>query len=67
MGGLMSVKVSWQSIYDDFRIRFPKLSKLALYYQPYNFMTIVVYLQNGDKLIYDGLYQRAWFSELTKV
>lgn len=58
----MSRKITWSDIYKDFRQRLPTLSKFAVDYRPYDFMTIVVYLKDGTMVLYDGLQKRAWFS-----
>ena len=58
----MSKKVTWTDIYKDFRTRLPTLSKMAVDYRQYDFMTIAVYLKDGTKILYDGLQKRAWFT-----
>ena len=58
----MSKKVTWTDIYKDFRTRLPTLSKMAVDYRPYDYMTIAVYLKDGTKILYDGLQKRAWFT-----
>ena len=38
---------------------YPRLSKEAQDYRPYNYMSIVVYLEDGTKVIYDDMAKRA--------
>lgn len=57
----MSKKITWADIYKDFRQRLPTLSKQAIEYRPHDYMTIIVYLKDGSKMLYDGLQKRAWF------
>ena len=38
-------KVTWKDIFNNFKSVYPRLSKEAQDYRPYNYMSIVVYLQ----------------------
>ena len=38
---------------------YPRLSKEAQDYRPYNYMSIVVYLEDGTKVVYDDIAKRA--------
>ena len=52
-------KVTWKDIFDTFKSVYPRLSKEAQDYRPYNYMSIVVYLEDGTKMIYDDMAKRA--------
>lgn len=52
-------KVSWQDVYNNFKLVYPKLSRMSLHFVPYGYMTIAVYLFDGTKMIYDDLMKRA--------
>lgn len=52
-------KVTWKDIFDNFKAVYPRLSKAALDYRPYNYMSIVVYLEDGTKVMYDDIAKRA--------
>lgn len=54
----MSKKIAWYEIYQDFQRRFPRLSKDAARYQPNGYLSILVYLRDGTKLVYDYMEQR---------
>ena len=42
-----------------FKSVYPRLSKEARDYRPYNYMSIVVYLADGTKVVYDDMAKRA--------
>lgn len=46
-------KITWRMIHTDFKKNFPNLSKHVVYWSPYDQDQIVVYLEEGSKLIYD--------------
>lgn len=52
-------KVTWKDIFNNFKVVYPRLSKDAKDYRPYNYMSIVVYLADGTKMIYDDMAKRA--------
>ena len=52
-------KVTWKDIFNNFKSVYPRLSKEAQDYRPYNYMSIVVYLEDGTKVIYDDMVKRA--------
>lgn len=52
-------KVTWKDIFNNFKSVYPRLSKEAQDYRPYNYMSIVVYLEDGTKVIYDDMAKRA--------
>lgn len=52
-------KVSWQDVYNNFKLVYPNISRMSLRFVPYGYMTIAVYLSDGTKMIYDDLMKRA--------
>lgn len=50
---------AWKDIFNNFKSVYPRLSKEAQDYRPYNYMSIVVYLEDGTKVIYDDMAKRA--------
>lgn len=52
-------KVTWKDIFNSFKSVYPRLSKEAQDYRPYNYMSIIVYLADGTKVVYDDMVKRA--------
>ena len=52
-------KVTWKDIFNNFKAVYASISKDAKDYRPYNHMSIVVYLADGTKMIYDDMAKRA--------
>ena len=52
-------KVTWKDIFENFKSVYPRLSKAAQDYRPYNYMSIVIYLEDGSRVVYDDLMKRA--------
>ena len=50
-------KVTWKDIFNNFKSVYPRLSKEAKDYRPYNYM--VVYLADRTKVVYDDMAKRA--------
>ena len=50
---------TWKDIFNNFKSVYPRLSKEAQDYRPYNYMSIVVYLADGTKVVYDDMTKRA--------
>lgn len=48
-------KITWNDIYEEFRKKFPQMSKTAIRYAPYGYMSILVYFSDGSKLVYDSM------------
>ena len=46
-------QLTWGRVYDDFKQRHPNLSAMAADYRAYDFATILIYLKDGSKLIYN--------------
>lgn len=57
----MSKKITWQDIYNDFKARLPNLSKEAIEYRPYGYLSILIFFTDGSQLVYDFLSERAFF------
>lgn len=53
------MKTTWQDVFNSFKAKYPNLSAKAVDYRPYDFMTIEVRLQNGQKVIYSGVQGQA--------
>ena len=49
----MRKKITWQVIFEDFKVRHPRLSGQILHWRPYDYSTIVLYLNDGMKLLYN--------------
>ena len=50
---------SYKDIFENFKSVYPRLSKAAQDYRPYNYMSIVIYLEDGSRVVYDDLMKRA--------
>lgn len=49
----MSKKITWNTIRQDLKNHHPKISKSVVYWRPYNFATIVLYLNTGELATYN--------------
>ena len=49
----MSNKVTWKTIYWDFKVRHPRLHKSVDHWQPHSYAKIVLIFNNGRKALYD--------------
>jgi hypothetical protein len=54
-------KITWEIIYKDFRRRHPTLKKEVTYWRPHDYATIMLYLKDGTKMLYNYDYSRAVF------
>lgn len=54
----MSKKITWLDIYQDFKQRFPNLSKKAIDYHANGYMSILVYFTDGSQMIYDYMERK---------
>jgi len=48
------VKTTWQDIFNAFKQKYPRLSLTAVSYRPCDFMTIEVFLSDGQRVLYSG-------------
>lgn len=55
-------KISWESLYENFKSIYPRLSRLSVYFRPFGYMSIVVYFEDGMKMIYDDLRKQAYIT-----
>lgn len=57
----MSKKITWGTIYNDFKALYPNLSKNVVDYRPYveRYMTIVIWFNDGSKMLYNYDTKRA--------
>lgn len=46
-------KITWDEIYKEFKLKFPRLGKEAIYYRPANYLTIDICLNGNRKVQYD--------------
>lgn len=52
-------KITWREVFDNFKAVYPNLSKGVRDFRPYNYMSIMVYMRDGSKIIYDDVVKRA--------
>lgn len=54
-------KISWESLYENFKSIYPRLSRSSVYFRPFGFgyMSIVVYFEDGMRMVYDDLRKQA--------
>lgn len=55
---LVSKKITWNKVFEDFKVNYPKLRTKAVWWGPCDFMTITIYMADGRKGVYDGLKHR---------
>lgn len=48
-----------RTVFKKFKEIYPKLSKQVVHFYPTSLITIVVYLEDGSKLLFDYDYERA--------
>ena len=46
-------KITWEVIFQEFKSRYPKLSKSVSHWNPYNYAEILITLKDNTKLIYN--------------
>lgn len=54
-------KVTWDSIYADFRRRHPYLRTLVTYWHPADYATIKLYFSDGKRGLYNCMNNRLVF------
>jgi hypothetical protein len=57
----MGKKMKWQEVFDDFCTRFPNLHREAVWWRPHDYMTILIYFEDGRKGTYEGLSRKLVF------
>lgn len=60
-GGIMS-KISWENLYENFKSIYPRLSRSSVYFRPSGYMSIIVYFEDGMKMVYDDLKKQAYIT-----
>lgn len=46
-------KLAWRDVYKDFRSRYPNLRKNVIGYQPHDYLTIRLMLNDGSLMTYN--------------
>lgn len=59
-------KVTWHMVYTKFKKTHPRLSKMVLRFQPYDYAEILIYLKDGSKLTYNYDTCRANFKPVIR-
>lgn len=54
-------QITWNDIYNDFKISYPTLSKHVVSYEPYCYATIKVFIPNVGAMIYNYDSKKATF------
>lgn len=54
MSNKKSKKVTWEDLYKLFKTKFPRISKNAVFFRPYDYMTIKIWFDDGRLATYDG-------------
>lgn len=49
-------KISWESLYENFKSIYPRSS---VYFRPFGYMSILVYFEDGMRMVYDDLRKQA--------
>lgn len=57
----MNKKNVWSEMYKSFQSLYPKLTKKAIGYRPYGYMSILVYFSDGLRMVYNEIDRRAKF------
>ncbi len=52
-------KVTWNDVFNGFKSLYPRLGDRVRDYRPYNYMSIVVYLDDGTTVVYDDIAKQA--------
>lgn len=54
-------KLTFKQLYKNFRKRSPTMKKHLLGFQPYGYMSIVMWVDSGELLVYDGYENKSYF------
>lgn len=46
-------KITWKMILRDFKVHHPHAAKRIVYWRPHSYSEIVIYLDDGIKILYD--------------
>ena len=50
---MKSEKITWEKIYNDFKLRHPKICKRSLGYEPYGYAEILIIFPDRVHIIYN--------------
>lgn len=53
------MKTTWQDVFESFKRKYPRLSTSVADYKPYDFMSIEIVMQSGERLVYSGFNEQA--------
>lgn len=59
MGRNKNGTVSWKMIFKDFKEHYPRLAKSAIHWRPYNQGEILIFIEGGDKMVYNYDWKQA--------
>ena len=60
-------KISWESLYENFKSIYPRLSRSSVYFRPFGYMSIVVYFEDGMRMVYDESQKTGSYHRLKKM
>lgn len=60
-------KISWESLYENFKSIYPRLSRSSVYFRPFGYMSILVYFEDGMRMVYDDLRKQGSYHRLKKM
>lgn len=46
-------KITWRMVYEEFKQRHPNLGKRASCFRPHSYATILIFLKDGTKMLYN--------------
>ena len=52
-------KISWESLYQYIKSIYPRLSRSSVYILACGYMSILVYFEDGMRMVYDDLRKQA--------
>lgn len=55
----MSNKITWKMIFEDFKLHHPKLADRIIHWRPDNYLTIIVYTEDGLEIKYEYWVHRS--------
>ena len=58
----LSKKITWEKIYKDLKQHRAAFAKKVIYWRPYDYATILLYLDDGKKAIYNYDYKGIKFT-----
>ena len=52
-------KISWESLYENFKSIYPRLSRSSVYFRPFGYMSKLVNFEDGMRMVYGDLRKQA--------